>query len=344
MDQKDWSGRGQHVEYGKDEAGQIPLQHVALLGVGAAASVDRVRCKRITLARKTIRCSRRLKREVAITEVEHLQRLTHSHIVRVIGTYVLGNTLSILLYPATDYNLESFMDSIFEEEAEASSHEDQIVRFGVLPGFFLCLASALVHIHEKAIKHMDIKPQNLLVRDMGRNGSAGPGREFKIYVADFGIAKAYRSSAEAETDTPTSFTARYGAPEVVAQEKRGLSADVFSLGCVYTEMLAVVASIDGVDMREELQAIREANAGKEKSYQANIAEVVVWMNSLAYEHSAHMILHAQTIQMLSSSPEGRPSAADLVEAFGFLRETYSCNCEDGPDPLEADTIRPSQPI
>jgi len=72
VEKKDWSGRGQHVEYGKDEADQIPLKHEALLGVDAAASVDRVKCKRITLAWKTIKWSRILKREIVITEVEHL--------------------------------------------------------------------------------------------------------------------------------------------------------------------------------------------------------------------------------------------------------------------------------
>jgi len=36
--------------------------------------------------------------------------------VQVVGTYIMGNTLSILLYPATDQDLETLMDSIFEED------------------------------------------------------------------------------------------------------------------------------------------------------------------------------------------------------------------------------------
>lgn len=56
----DWSGRGQHVEYLPEEEASIPLISKGSLGHGASGFVDRVRCRRIDLARKTIRCNRRL--------------------------------------------------------------------------------------------------------------------------------------------------------------------------------------------------------------------------------------------------------------------------------------------
>jgi hypothetical protein len=89
MDELDWSGRGQHVEYKLEEENDIPLKTEKILGHSATAIVDSVLCRRIRLARKRIRCSRRLSKEDAITEVEHLQRLNHSHIVRVVGPYTL---------------------------------------------------------------------------------------------------------------------------------------------------------------------------------------------------------------------------------------------------------------
>ena len=304
------------------------------------ASVDRVRCRRISLARKTIRCSQRVKRESVIAEVEHLQRLRHSHVVQVIGTYVIGNYLSILLYPATEYNLETFMDSIFDEE-ETSVEKDRLARLYLLPSFFLCLATALDHIHQNVTKHMDIKPQNLLVRDIRQSRAIPPKDGFKIYVADFGIAKAYQSVADAETDSPTACTIKYSAPEVVAQKMRGLSADIFSLGCVYTEMLAVIASNGSADKRQELKSLRESNISSSTSYQANVPMIVAWMNNLNLNESRMHILRTETIKMLSSEPELRPSATNLVNAFSLLRKFYDCRCDDGPDLLESGPGHPA---
>lgn len=107
----DWSGKGQHVEYTPQEEARIPLTLEKVIGYSATALVESVMCRRIRLARKRIKCHRRLTKKVLIGEVEHLQRLRHSHIVRVVGTYTIGQELSILLYPVTEWNLEEFMDN-----------------------------------------------------------------------------------------------------------------------------------------------------------------------------------------------------------------------------------------
>ncbi|KAF2811502.1 kinase-like protein, partial [Mytilinidion resinicola] len=106
--------------------------------------------------------------------------------------------------------------------------------------FLRCLAKALAYIHENAMKHMDVKPKNLLVRDLRSSTICNQGH-YKIYIADFGIARSYRSIEECNTESPIAFTRIYAAPEVVAQERRDQKADIFSLGAVYCEMLAVLA-------------------------------------------------------------------------------------------------------
>lgn len=53
---------------------------------------------------------------------------------------------------------------------------------------------------------------------------------------------------DSETDSSTAFTRKYSAPEVVLQDVRGLSADIFSLGCVYVELFAALTEDpDGLD-------------------------------------------------------------------------------------------------
>ncbi|KAF1960563.1 Rad4-domain-containing protein [Byssothecium circinans] len=66
--------------------------------------------------------------------------------------------------------------------------------------------------------------------------------QYKVYITDFGIARAYQSPVEAKTDSPTSYTRTYAALEVVDQDKRSSSADMFSLSCVFMEILTTMLS------------------------------------------------------------------------------------------------------
>lgn len=155
FEEMDWSGRGQHAEFDATEQSEIPLTFEKLLGRGGAAKVESVRCRRIRLARKTVQVSRRLKKEEVMKEVEHLQRLKHSHIIRVVGTYTLPRKLSILLYPVADFTLDDFLESIQDD----LKPEERSSRLYAISTFLRCLAKALAYIHEKAMKHMDIKPK-----------------------------------------------------------------------------------------------------------------------------------------------------------------------------------------
>ena len=333
----DWSGRGQHAEFNHDEFPQIPLVTERILGHSRTAVVESVRCKRIRLARKTVKCDRRLRKEDAISEVEHLQRLGHPHIIRVVGTYIFGKDLAILLYPVAEFTLDSFLESTYDDDILP---EDQSVRLISVSNFLRCLAKGLSFIHSKAMKHMDIKPKNLLVRDMRQSIVCNQGM-YKIYIADFGIARSYRSALEAETETPTPYTRTYAAPEVVMQEKRDMSADIFSLGCVYTEVLAVLAQRNSGQRShaDQLDELRSTNNDGDESFQANSERIQGWLAKLtlsSYGFEPQLRSHriANLIaKMLCINPSDRPSAQTVVDAFPYLN--FCCDVNGGAEPFEA---------
>lgn len=161
-----WSGKGQHVEFSRTE--EIPLVPLVAIGHGGSALVDSVLCRRIKLARKTMTLSRRQKLETVIAEVEHLQRLRHPHIVQLVGSYTLGRSFSILLYPVADFNLSTLLERMtsfpeLNRDNAGSRNEDRPL-LSDLAEFQMCLSSALEFVHQNTTKHMDIKPQNILVR------------------------------------------------------------------------------------------------------------------------------------------------------------------------------------
>jgi serine/threonine protein kinase len=241
-DQYNWSGQGTHVEYEHDDV--VPLESERVLGQGATAIVEAVRCRGILLSRKSVITSKRtrIKKEDVLREIGCLQTLRHRHVVQVIGSYTQLQTLSILQYPVADLNLEEMMMTI--RRGSVSARDDRIA----IRRFFSCLIQAVEYIYEILVRHMDIKPQNILVRRLS-------GRLAQVYITDFGSRSStqYLSEEEAETYGFSPFTRHYAAQAVVLQEPRGFPADIFSLGCVFLEMQTAVLGSSYADLDEHLK-------------------------------------------------------------------------------------------
>ncbi|KAF1972045.1 kinase-like protein, partial [Bimuria novae-zelandiae CBS 107.79] len=353
-------GRGQHVEFGnagRDDINAI-LKVRDRLGSTGSAIVQSVRCKRILLARKTVHCNRHLTTEKAIDEVAHLSRLSHSHVVRVIGTYTIRNELSILIFLVAEWDLKQFLDrEVQPTHIGDPSYNDT---FSSLTRFLICIANAMEYIHSNMTKYMDIKPRNLLVRRRRiRTEEDIALARYKIYVADFGIARSYTSLEVAETEGPTSFNRKYAATEVVDREKRGLTADIFFMGCVFIEIftsilehlepkegsVVVERGCQVSNHREHLRILLRDNEYGDTSYQANLPALYTYISGLASGFDLDTLrvslafssglLYSDFLkmakQMVDKDPTRRPSAEALVLDLG----SGPC-CERLSDALEAE--------
>lgn len=87
------------------------------------------------------------------------------------------------------------------------------------------VAAALNHLHERAIVHLDIKPQNLI-----RTG------DDSIKLIDFGLAQS-AAPRQDMTGGSTFGTAAYLSPEQGSGEAVDQRTDIYSLGCVAYELL-----------------------------------------------------------------------------------------------------------
>lgn len=163
--ESNWSGRGQHVEFKLDDS--IPLDVEKTIGFSGTALVESVRCRRIRLARKSIRCNRRATLSDLVEEVSYLHKLRHAHIIQMVGTYLQKNTFAMLLYPVATGDLAKFIDEwepmIDRRDSHLSSF--RLVMQKDLARFFFCLIHALSYMHDQGIRHMDIKPSNILVHE-----------------------------------------------------------------------------------------------------------------------------------------------------------------------------------
>jgi hypothetical protein len=175
-------------------------------------------------------------------EAHVLRTLSHSHIVKLIGSYseIPGSGrqfYSLLMAPVGQRDLKTFLD-ILGDKSTVQTSDWYDVRKGWLQDWFRCLSSALAYIHSKGVRHQDIKPSNII------------HKEGRIYFTDFSSASQFQIGHTTSTENPARTSAMYAAPEVVNGEqgtsRHGCGTDVFALGAVFSEMLAVCrgASID----------------------------------------------------------------------------------------------------
>jgi hypothetical protein len=211
-------GRHAHLENADTR-----FKDIETLGTGGQGVVDKVTSK-LDLqiyARKRIRKTRELSKNKSAmisfeNEIHNLKRLQHKHLVQFVGSYTDRRYVGIIMEPVADMDLKQFL-------ARSPFPEDEL---DVLRSFFGCLCSALRYLHDQNCRHKDIKPANILVKHK------------QVYITDFGLALDWTElTSETTTGAPAMYTHAYAAPEVAVGAERNTKSDVWSLGCVYLDML-----------------------------------------------------------------------------------------------------------
>ncbi len=88
------------------------------------------------------------------------------------------------------------------------------------------IAAGLAAIHEAGILHMDLKPDNVMLREDG-----------SLAIADFGIAQTKDKAARGSQDDEAFGTPQYVSPEHALNKPTDARSDLYSLGVLLYEML-----------------------------------------------------------------------------------------------------------
>ncbi|KAI4641438.1 uncharacterized protein J4E78_010410 [Alternaria triticimaculans] len=251
-----------HAPHGHfSDSTEVPFKKVGELGKGGFGYVDRVvsTISHKEYARKLILRGRTFKKDKQVLkdftkELWNLKKLSHKHLVELVGSYTDKRFVAIVMLPVADANLQTFLEKTDFDENSRS----------FLRPFFGCLTSALCYLHDNRIRHKDIKPSNVLIKGD------------QVYFTDFGTALDWSSSGSSITATAAPTTPRYCAPEVMAYTERNSSSDIWSFGCVFLEMWTVLRS----RTLEELKIYMAAHGSCATSYHSNFEAITGWIDIL----------------------------------------------------------------
>jgi len=267
------------------------------------------------------------------TEIARLQELWEDgqdhHIIRYIKTYQRGDEFGALFTPAATTNLMSLLSRYCNQAADRQQLRPILLRA------FGCLSYSLAYIHnDKETRHRDIKPHNILYHRT-------PQREDEFLWADFGLAKNFSRSGVSATENSFVGTEEYAAPETLRHARHGRSADIFSLGCVFLEILSVI-------LMETLGRNVPDGLRRLTPYCHNIGRVRDWVDlqvkAEERRQSRRLIpLLKLSRRMVAENPWDRPKISDVVrDLAGIHADGVTMFCTKCWPHLEESRLRRRQ--
>jgi serine/threonine protein kinase len=146
----------------------IPLKEGRYLGQGSFGDVYETFCKNLPVARKRVHFKNQVKIKDVKKEVEILQKLSHHHIINLLGSFTQNRMLGLLLLPVADCELGEFLEAIDQTPSDEHPNEicvilgldaaakhtgqplDPVLRLRPLMG---CIANAIEYLHKNRIRH-----------------------------------------------------------------------------------------------------------------------------------------------------------------------------------------------
>jgi serine/threonine protein kinase len=344
-----WGGQHRIFQSGDD----VPLTTVRPLGKGSFGVVEEVKDARVdhTFVRKRCRIvySERAKLlKIMAAEAEIWKPLNHAHIVRLIGTYEdepssVRHGFSLLVFPAGELDLRQFLDILGSKQSDAVLDAARFGENGALTArssytieaeracvqqWFECLASALEYLHGQHVRHHDIKPQNIICKNTS------------VYLTDFGTAQRFSMANQDSTEGPVWTTKQYGAPEIIdaysvegAFNRYGAKSDIFSLGCVFLEMLAI---LQGNTLSEFHRYCVASAAAKNNPWATSLEpNRFIYSSVIPYMHPYFTGGDARfpafyllcIAPMVKTVRQNRPSATEALSSIRVNKPWISIDCE-----------------
>lgn len=159
-------------------------------------------------------------------------------------------------------------------------------------------------MHEFRLRHQDIKPSNII-----HKGD-------RILFTDFSSAGLVKYEQTTSTKSPAQATPMYASPEVASNDRHGRGSDVFSLACVFCDMLTVVEGRTVDDFRHFIGSGTVVPLYREK-----IVKINEWFADSA-------LFNDVVSQMLAVERAARPDMHQVLDGMRSAGRISACCTRD----------------
>lgn len=245
-------------------------------------------------------------------EIKILRRLDHPNIIKLEGIITSQYSSSIyLVFDYMEHDLTGLLSSpeIKFTEAQIKCYMKQLL-------------SGIEHCHSQGIMHRDIKASNILVNNEGI-----------LKVADFGLANVF-TPRNKQPLTSRVVTLWYRPPELIlGSTNYGAYVDLWSVGCVFAELLSGKPILKGRTEVEQLHKIFKLCGSPPEEYwkKSKLPLATMFKPQCPYQSS----LREQCTEfppdavdliedLLSIEPHKRGTASSALHSGYFLTKPYAC--------------------
>ena len=218
-------------------------------------------------------------------EIMLLQELNgHENIIRLLNVIKAENDKDI--YLVFEY-METDLHTVIRANILEPIHK-QFIMYQLL--------KALKFIHSAGIIHRDLKPSNILINS-----------DSYIKVCDFGLARCITSNTGKDVVMTDYVATRwYRAPEILlGSTKYGTQADMWSVGCIFGELLSGKPIFPGTSTLSQINKVLEVTGKPSKediqSIQSELAQTML-----------ETIVVSKTKSLKSLYPKATPVELDLL--------------------------------
>ncbi|KAH7652615.1 Non-specific serine/threonine protein kinase protein [Dioscorea alata] len=234
-----------------------------------------------------------------LAEVEHLGKLHHPNLVKLIGHCQEGDH-RLLVYEFMPKG--SLENHLFSRGAQPLSWAIRIkVAIGAARGL------SFLHDAEPQVIYRDVKASNILL-DSDFNGK----------LSDFGLAKAGPTGDRTHISTQVMGTQGYAAPEYMATGRLSAKADVYSFGVVLLELLSGRSALDKNKMGTEQNLVEWS-----KTYLCDKSKLFRIMDTKLegqYPKKSAFAVANLAFQCISGEAKLRPRMSEVLATLEQLQD------------------------
>ncbi|KAG2259486.1 hypothetical protein Bca52824_078780 [Brassica carinata] len=260
-------------------------------------------------------------------EILILRRLDHPNIIKLQGLVTSKLSCNIhLVFEYMEHDLTGLLSS-----PDINFTTPQI------KCYMKQLLSGLDHCHARGVMHRDIKGSNLLVNNGG-----------VLKVADFGLANFCNASGNKQPLTSRVVTLWYRPPELLlGATEYGASVDLWSVGCVFAELLLKKPVLQGRTEVEQLHKIFKLCGSPPEDYwrKTKLPHAMLFKPQQHYDgclRETFKDLSDADVSLietlLSIEPNKRGIASTALVSQYFTTKPYAC------DPSTLPVYSPSKEI